>query len=365
MHTAGHRHARRPEEGRRAADRDPIVRVAVYYNNRDIRLEERPLPAIGPGELLMRVESSGICGSDVMEWYRIKKAPIVLGHEVAGVVEEVGPGVTAFEPGDRIVTTHHVPCGRCRYCESDRHSVCETLRTTHFDPGGFSEYVRLPALNVELGTFRLPEQVNFEEGSFVEPLACAIRAQRLAGVQLGDTVAVLGSGMAGALHIQLAKALGAECIIATDVHPFRLGMARRLGADAAIDARGDVPALLRVANDGRLADRVIVCTAAPGAIRQAFECVDRGGSILIFAILPPGTELTLPMGDLARDGISILHSYAGPPAEMQEALRLLAERRIDVASMVTHRIGLAETQRGFGLVCEAGDSLKVIVEPRR
>jgi L-iditol 2-dehydrogenase len=171
--------------------------------------------------------------------------------------------------------------------------------------------------------------------------------------------------MAGALHIQLAKALGAECIIATDVHPFRLGMARRLGADAAIDARGDVPALLRVANDGRLADRVIVCAAAPGAIRQAFECVDRGGSILIFAILPPGTELTLPMGDLARDGISILHSYAGPPAEMQEALRLLAERRIDVASMVTHRIGLAETQRGFGLVCEAGDSLKVIVEPRR
>jgi len=341
------------------------VRVAMYYSNRDVRLEERPRPAIGPGELLMRVEASGICGSDVMEWYRLEKAPIVLGHEVAGVVEEVGPGVSAFVRGDRIVTTHHVPCGRCRYCETDRHSVCETLRTTHFDPGGFSEYVRVPALNVEMGTFRLPDPVSLEEGSFVEPLACAVRAQRVAGVRPGDAVAVLGCGISGALHIQLARALGAERVIATDLHPFRLGMARKLGADAAIDARGNVAAELRAANDGRLADRVIVCAAAPAAVRQAFECVDRGGSILVFAFLSPGAEITLPMWELARDGISVLHSYAGPPGDMSTALRLLAERKIDVTSMVTHRIGLAETQRGFDLVCEAADSLKVIVEPRR
>jgi len=176
---------------------------------------------------------------------------------------------------------------------------------------------------------------------------------------------VLGCGISGALHIQLARALGAERVIATDVHPFRLAMARKLGADAAIDARGDVPGQLRAANDGRLADRVIVCAAAPAAARQAFECVDRGGSILVFAFLPPGAEITLPMWELARDGISVLHSYAGPPAEMRTALGLLAERKIDVTSMVTHRIGLAETQRGFDLVCEAADSLKVIVEPRR
>ncbi len=341
------------------------MRVAVYHNNRDIRVEDRPRPEIGPGELLMRVEASGICGSDVMEWYRVKKAPIVLGHEVAGVVEEVGAGETTFVPGDRIVTTHHVPCGDCRYCNSDRHSVCETLRTTQFDPGGFSEYVRVPVVNVKRGTFLLPDNVSFEAASFVEPLACAVRAQRLAGVREGDTVAVLGSGISGALHIQLARAMGAECVVATDIHPFRLAKALELGADASIDASADVPAALRNANDGRLADRVIVCAAALAAAEQALSCVDRGGSIMFFALMHPGSELRLPMAEMATDGISILHSYAGPPGDMSRALDLIAAGKIDIAAMVTHRLGLDEIVAGFGLVTDAADSLKVIVEPQR
>jgi L-iditol 2-dehydrogenase len=339
------------------------MRVAVYYSNHDVRLEERPRPEIGPGEILMRIEASGICGSDVMEWYRIKKAPLVLGHEVAGTVEEVGEGVADFEVGDRIVTTHHVPCGECRYCRSDRHSVCDTLRTTTFDPGGFAEFVRLPAINVRLGTFKLPDGVSFEEATFVEPLACTVRAQRLTGVREGDTVVVLGSGISGALHIQLARANGAERVIATDVHPFRLEMARKLGADAVFDARGDVPEELREANHGRPADRVIVCAAAMSAVEQAFRCVDRGGSIMFFALMEPGAEFSMPLWDVWKDGISILHSYAGPPGDMRAALELIAAKKVDVAATITHRIGLGETERGFGLVEGAGDSMKVIVEP--
>ena len=342
------------------------MRVAVYYNNRDIRIEERPRPKPGPGEVLMRIEASGICGSDVMEWYRIKKAPVVLGHEVAGVIEEMGAGVEArgFKPGDRIVTTHHVPCGVCRYCRSDRHSVCETLRTTHFDPGGFAEFVRLPDINVRLGTFHLPADMTFEQASFTEPLACAVRAQRMAGVQAGDTVAVLGAGMSGALHIQLARANGAERIIATDVHPFRLSKARDLGADSVIDAREtDVPAAIREANDGRPADRVIVCAAAMPVVEQAFRSVDRGGAIMFFALMEPGSECRFPMWDLARDGVSILHSYAGPPDDMKTALELIGSRKVDVEAMITHRVGLEETAAGFGMVVDAGDSLKVIVRP--
>jgi len=341
------------------------MRVAVYYNNRDIRLEERPRPEIGPGELLVRIEASGICGSDIMEWYRLPKAPIVLGHEISGVVEEAGDGVEGFAVGDRVVATHHVPCNTCRYCLTDRHSVCDTLKATHFDPGGFSELVRLPAINVDRGTFKLPDQVSFEEASFVEPLACAVRALRIARLEPGQSVAVLGSGISGVLFIQLARALGAGPVIATDIDEHRLTEAGRFGADAALPADSDVAAGIREANDGRLAERVFVCTGALPAIKQALGCVDRGGTMMWYAPADPGVTFEFPLLEVWANGTNLVHSYAGPPADMQTALDLIAARRVDVAGMVTHRLGLAETQQGFDMVIEGGDSLKVVVEPQR
>ena len=182
------------------------MRVAVYYSNQDVRIEDRPRPEISPGEVLIRIEASGICGSDVMESYRLPHAPAVLGHEITGTVEEIGSGVTRFQPGDRVFATHHVPCSACPRCTSDHPSTCETLRTTRFDPGGFSEYVRVPQPQVERGMLKIPDDVSFEEGSFVEPLACAIQGQRFAGLAPGQSVLVLGSGLAGLLHIQLARA---------------------------------------------------------------------------------------------------------------------------------------------------------------
>jgi L-iditol 2-dehydrogenase len=341
------------------------MRAAVYYNNRDLRVEETPRPAPGPGELLMRVEASGICGSDLMEWYRIRKAPLVLGHEVAGTVEETGPGLEAFRRGDRIVTTHHVPCGTCRYCAAGHHSVCETLRTTRFDPGGFAEFVRVPALNVEKGTFRVPDAVSLDDASFVEPLACVLRAQRRMGLGPGRAAAVLGSGVSGVLHLQAARALGAGPLIATDVHPFRLEAAARLGAHRAVPATADVPGVIRALNSGRLADAVIVTTAAAPALEQAFSCVDRGGTVLFFAPTPPETRVGLPLWDLWHDEIQVMTSYAGPPGDMEAALDLIASGAVDVAAMVTHRIGLDAVGEGFRMMEAASDSLKIIVHPHR
>jgi L-iditol 2-dehydrogenase len=340
------------------------VRVAVYYSNRDVRLEERSRPAPGPGEILMKVEASGICGSDVMEWYRIRKAPCVLGHEVAGVVAETGPGVARFRPGDRIVATHHVPCGTCRYCLTGRESVCETLRTTHFDPGGFSEFIRLPAIHVERGTLPVPDSVTSEEASFVEPLACVVRAHGAARVAPGQSVLVIGSGISGILHVLHAKALGAGPIFAADPSPYRRDAARRLGADAVFGAGEDLPEKLRGANGGRLAEQVLVCTGALPAIAQALRCVDRGGTILLFAPASPGETFPMPLLDLWSDGIALVHSYAGPPAEMRVALDLIASKRLDVGAMVTHRLPLSRAQEGFDLVARAADSLKVILDPR-
>jgi L-iditol 2-dehydrogenase len=340
------------------------LQVAVYHSNSDLRLEERPVPTVGPGELLLRVEASGICGSDLMEWYRVPRAPLVLGHEVAGTVAQAGEGVTSFDAGDRIVTTHHVPCGSCRYCRSDRESVCETLRSTSFDPGGFAEYVRLPAINVRLGTFILPAAISFDEGTFVEPLACVLRAHRIAGVREGDRVAVLGAGVSGILHVQLARALGAGLVAATDVDDQRLAAARRFGVDLALRAdEFDVVERLRSEVGGEGFDRVIVCTGALPAFEQALALAAPGGSVVFFAPTEPEERLPVDINDLWRRNVNIFHSYAGPPAEMRRAIELIREGAIDVAGMITDRLPLGGIQDGFHRMQAGADSLKVVIRP--
>ena len=342
------------------------MRVAMYYNNRDVRLEEMPTPRIGPGELLMRVEASGICGSDLLEWYRLHKAPLVLGHEVAGVIVAVGEGVERYKVGDRISAAHHVPCNTCRYCLNGHHTVCDTLRSTNFDPGGFAEYARLPHINVDRGVFPLPDEVSFEEATFVEPLACVLRGQRLAHLQPGYSVLVVGSGIAGLLHIQLARALGASRVIATDIIDYRLEAARRFGADAAIHVKDYTPEYLRQANDGRLADLVIICAGAASAVTQALQSVERGGTVLFFASIEPDTTIPISVYDLFwRNEIMLTSSYAGSPADYTTALELIRARSVHVREMITHRLGLAETGLGFQLVAQARNSIKVIIEPQR
>jgi L-iditol 2-dehydrogenase len=338
------------------------VRVAMYYNNRDVRLEEMPTPQIGPGELLVKVMASGICGSDVMEWYRIKKAPLVLGHEIAGEIVEIGEGVEQYQVGDRVFVSHHIPCNTCRYCLNGQHTVCETLHTTNFDPGGFAEYLRVPRLNVDRGVFLLPDEVSYEDGAFVEPLACVVRGQRVARLQPGQTVLVLGSGISGLLHIALARALGAGRIVATDINEYRLNAAQRFGADVVIHAQEDVPARLRQANEDRLADLVIVCTGAFPAFLQALHSVDRGGTVLFFAPTEPGVDLPVPVNDFWRNGITLMPSYGNSPLDAIVAIELIRARRVPVGEMITHRLSLAETGLGFQLVAEAGESIKVIIE---
>jgi len=342
------------------------MRVAVYYNNRDVRLEERPTPKIGEGELLVRVEACGICGSDVMEWYRVKKAPLVLGHEIAGEIAAVGNGVKHYREGERVSASHHVPCNTCHYCLSGHHTVCETLRQTNFDPGGFSEYVRLPAINVDRGVYRLPDEVSFEEATFIEPLACVLRGQRVACIQPGHSVLIIGSGISGLLHVQLACALGAGRVVATDINEYRLEAAQQFGADAVIHAKEDVPARLRQVNGGRLADRVLVCTGGSSAIAQALQSVDRGGTVLLFAPTELGVTIPISVNDLFwRNDITLTTSYAGSPADHVTALELIRARRVRVREMITHRLSLAETGLGFQLVANAQDSIKVIIEPQR
>ena len=339
------------------------MRIAMYYNNCDVRLETMRVPKIGPGELLVQTRASGICGSDLMEWYRIKKAPLVLGHEITGDVVEIGEGVKNFRVGDRVFSSHHVPCGDCRYCHAGHQSVCEMLRTTHFDPGGFSEFVRVPRINVDLGTFLLPDEVTFDEGSFIEPLACVVRAQRFARLAAGQTVLVIGSGISGLLHIQLARARGAHRIIATDISDFRLQAAAQFGAQATIHGAEQVPDRLRELNEGRLAELVIVCTGAMPAIQQAIKSVDRGGTLLFFAPTAAGVDVPIPLFDFWRDEISIVTSYAGSGDDLVESLELIRTRQVRVGNMITHRLPLSQAGLGFQLSASGSQSIKVILDP--
>jgi len=337
----------------------------MYYNNNDVRVEEIPVPKISPGEMLMRVEASGICGSDVMEWYRLHRAPLVLGHEVAGEIVQVGDGVKGYKEGDRVIAAHHVPCNTCHYCLSGHHTACDTLRRTNFDPGGFAEYIRLPAINVDRGVFSLPDDLSYEEATFIEPLACVLRGQQRAGMQPGQSVLIIGCGIAGLLHLKLARALGADKVVATDYVQYRLGAAQRFGADAAIHAGEDVPARLQQLNAGRLADLVIVCVGAASAIAQSLKSVERGGTILFFA--PTQSDETIPVSvnDLFFGDVTLTSTYAGSPGDHVNALELIHSRKVEVKDMITHRLSLAETGSGFQLVTAAQDSIKVIIEPQR
>ncbi len=339
------------------------MHAAVWYSNRDIRIEKMPVPKIGAGELLLRVEASGICGSDVMEWYRLDKAPLILGHEIGAQVVEVGSGIENFKEGDRVSAAHHVPCNTCYYCLRDHHTMCDTLRRTNFDPGGFAEYVRLPTINVERGVFRLPDDVSYEEATFIEPLACVLRGQRIARMQPGNSVLVIGSGIAGLLHLQLARTLGAGRVVATDINRFRLEAAKQFGADAAIHAKEYSPAQFREVNDGNLADLVIVCAGATEAVNEALHSVERGGTVLLFAPTDPGVSIPISLNEVFwRTDVTLTTSYGATPYDYQTALEIIRAGTVPVRQMVTHRLPLAEAGMGFHLVAEASDSIKVIIE---
>ncbi len=339
-----------------------VMRAAVYYCNDDVRIEEVPKPRPGGGEFIMRAVSSGICGSDVMEWYRIKSAPRVLGHEVTGEIVEFGEGVEDYRVGDRVFVSHHVPCNACRFCLRGDHTACDTLRTTNFDPGGFAEYIRIPRINVATGTFRLPEEVSYDEGVFIEPLACVVRGHRAAAIEPGQSVLVIGSGMSGLLHVQLAMATGAGKIFATDISEYRLRAAERFGART-LPAEGDLPSALRDANDGKLADRVFSCAGAPSAAETAFECAERCGVVQLFAPPDPDHRSSLNLNRLWHEQITISTTYGAAPLDLMQSIELIRMKRVNVEDMITHRLPLHEAGEGFRLVAEADESLKVVIHP--
>lgn len=340
------------------------MRVGMYYSNSKVEVEEMPVPVVGPRDILVKVIASGICGSDVLEWYRIKKAPLVLGHEVSGEIVEVGVEIAKFKKGDRVFTTHHVPCDECHFCLTGHQTACDVFQTkNNFNPGGFSEYLKVSGKSIDTGTLLLPDEMSYEEGSFVEPLGTVVRGLRTIGLKPGNSLLVIGCGIAGLLMIKLARALGAGRIIATDIDDYRLEAAQRFGAEKAIQAGGNISDTIKEVNHGRLADRVIVCAGALPAAKQALQSVERGGTILFFAVPNPGETLDVDLNPFWRNDVSLKTCYGAAPLDNIQAIELIRAGNIDVRDMITHRFSLQDIAKGFKTASDGRNCLKVIIKP--
>lgn len=337
------------------------MKAAYWYNNRDIRIEEIPTPRPGPKEMLVKVMACGICGSDVVEWYRLPRAPLVLGHEIGAQVVDIGKSVKKFKPGDRVFIAPKVPCGKCYYCKNGHHPQCAEVKERL--PGGFAEYILVPETLAKKGVYHLPERISYDQSTFIEPLACVVRAQRLARVQKGQSVLVIGCGMSGLLHVKLARGKGCHVIVA-DINRFKLEAAKRLGADLCVGAAENLSQRL-IEETGRKADVVFLCTAAEEAVKQAWLCVDKGGVILFFAVPGPDKQIAVPLNDFWIKEITILTSYYCGPPDIAEAIHLMKSKKIKTDDFITHRLPLKKIREGFRMVADGRKSIKVIIHPNR
>jgi len=348
------------------------MKVARLYSFSDIRIEDIPVPGIGPRDALIRTRACGICSGDIMPWYIEKKAPLVLGHEPAGEIVELGkellsapcfpPDSVPFSVGDRVFVHHHAPCMECRYCRRGTHVQCETWRSTSIIPGGISEYILIPEINLRNDTLTLPEEMSYEDGTLIEPTACVVKSFTRSAIKKGDTLLVIGLGVMGQIHILLARKFGAGNVIGADRVPFRLNKALQFGADHAIDvSKDDLFESVRVLTDGDMADVVIVGPNSAAAMQQGMGVVSRGGTVVLFTPAKPGERLRIDPNSLYFRDISLVTSYSCGPEDTREALALIRGGWISAERLVTHTFPIEKTAEAFTLTSQAGDSLKSIV----
>jgi L-iditol 2-dehydrogenase len=336
------------------------VKAALVRSPGDVAVVDMDSPVPGPGEIVVAMRAVGICGSDTTPWYVAAKAPVVLGHEPAGVVAETGALVTAFRPGDRVVVHHHAACGACRACRAGEDVMCAAWKKTRLHPGGLAERVRVEAAAVATDTLRLPDALSFEDGALVEPLACAVKAVRRARVAAGDAVAVIGLGANGILLGLVAKSAGAATLVGSDPDPARRAHALRLGFDQVLDPEEDLSEKVkRVDRAG--ADVIFVLPTAESAVASALAAAGPAARVVFYSPVQPGRMWTIePHLPYLRD-LSMLFSYSSGARDFREALALMERGVVRAQDLVTHRVPLARAAEAFALAQKGGDVLKVVV----
>jgi L-iditol 2-dehydrogenase len=347
------------------------MRAAVYRGPSNISLETVPVPDISAGEILLRVHACGVCGTDLKKIeLGLVSPPRIFGHEIAGTVVEIGSKVRRFKVGDRVTTHHHIPCRKCFYCQRKLYSQCEFYRrtgtTAGFEPagGGFAEYVRVMDWIVDEGTVAIPDDISFEEASFLEPLNTCLKALETANLEPGEVVAVYGQGPVGLLMMQSALCEGAQ-VIGLDFLENRLAVARELGAFAALNPQSDdVRAFIDHLTDGRGADLAIVAAANSRAVEDAQTIVRRGGRVLLFAQTVPGETITVDASRICMEEKKLIGSYSASVELQEKAAHLIFSRKVNVDRLISHRFALELLQEGIHLASHPSEhSLKVVIQP--
>lgn len=344
------------------------MKAAVYHGTADVRVEEVAKPVIGAGELLIKVKACAICGGDLRTFRHGHKAihpPIILGHEIAGVIEEVGAGVDRYHVGDRVIVAPGIGCGACSYCLSGRQHLCYTRETiAHGYDGGFAEYVRIPEICIASGNVvPLPDDVSFAEGALIEPLSCCLHGQKTMGVKVNDVVLVEGAGPIGLMHLALAKIAGARTVIVSEPNAFRRGKAEELGADIVVNPmEEDLHAVVMEASNGLGADVVILAIGVPALVNEAFRLAKRNGSVSLFAGFPEKSTCTIDPNLIHYSEIHVTGSTAYTRQDYMEAAELVRSRRIELEKLVTHRFHIEEFDKAYE-VSKSGEGLKICIVP--
>jgi L-iditol 2-dehydrogenase len=359
-------------ETSRAAHAVPsTMRAAVYRGKGKVVVETVPVPAIGTGEVLIRVAACGICGTDLKKIeHGFVAAPQIFGHEVSGTVVVVGAGVTEWKLGDRVMSFHHVPCGACFYCERRLFSQCPGYKkvglTAGFDPngGGFAQYVRALPWVADRGMVAIPDDISFDEASFIEPVNTCIKAVEKARVAAGETAVVMGLGPIGLLLAMLSKLEGAT-VIGSDPMPERRAKSVALGVDLAVGPReGRLAEEIRSRTQGRGADVVLVAVPIPGALTDALSLARPGGRVLLFAQNDPLMKIEFPAAAVGVEEKEILGSYSAAVDRAAEAARLIFTHQLPVNKLISHRFSLEDMDKALQLAARpVGDSLKVVIHP--
>jgi L-iditol 2-dehydrogenase len=345
------------------------MRAGVYREKGIVRVEEVPVPEVAAGEVLIKVAACGICGTDIKKIFqRYVEPPQILGHELAGTVVAIGPGVTKFKLGDRVMSFHHVPCGKCFYCERGLFSQCKQYKTTGltagFTPngGGFGEYVKAMPWVAERGVIPLPDNVSFEEATFIEPINTILKAVQKARVAAGETVLVAGCGPIGLQLLMVAKLQGAR-IFTSDPMAERRSKSLELGAVESFDpTSGKLVPDVKARTEGRGADAVLVAVAHPPVVEEALAAVRPGGRVLLFAANDPVTRIEFPASAVGIDEKEILGSYSAALDIQAEAADLVLSKKLPVLDIVSHRFPLARIQEALELAARPTvDSLKILI----
>jgi L-iditol 2-dehydrogenase len=347
------------------------MRAAVYRGKGRVVVEDVPVPSVGAGEVLIRVAACGICGTDIKKIeFGFVAAPQIFGHEVAGTVVALGSGVTKWKMGDRVMSFHHIPCGACFYCERRLFSQCPSYKkvglTAGFDPngGGFAQYVKAMPWMAERGMVAIPNDISFDEASFIEPVNTCIKAVEKARVAAGETVLVMGLGPIGLLLLMLSKLAGAT-VIGSDPMPERRAKSRSLGADSALDPRqGRLAEEIRPRTGGRGADVVLVAVPIPSALADALSLARPGGRVLLFAQNDPQMKIEFPAAAVGVEEKEILGSYSAAVDRQEESARLIFSHDLPVRELVSHRFSLEDMNQALQLAAHpVGNSLKVVIHP--